>query len=110
MGDGTELEWSLADQPVQAGKITWSPDASELVLLVTRGFSTEEALTDLVLVNLLSPTEKRVLQEDPRLFHRIQWIDEHTLYLEDLTVTGWRLDLQTGEMALTPTPIPTPQP
>jgi hypothetical protein len=32
------------------------------------------------------------------------------LYLEDLTVTGWRLDLQTGEMALTPTPIPTPQP
>jgi len=110
MGDGTELEWSLADQPVQAGKITWSPDASELVLLVTRGFSTEEALTDLVLVNLLSPTEKRVLQEDPRLFHRIQWIDEHTLYMEDLTVTGWRLDLQTGEMVLTPTPIPTPQP
>jgi dipeptidyl aminopeptidase/acylaminoacyl peptidase len=110
MGDGTELEWSLADQPVQAGKITWSPDASELVLLVTQGFSNEEALTDLVLVNLGRLSQETVLHEDPRRFYRIQWTDEHTLYLEDLTVTGWRLDLQTGEMVLTPTPIPASQP
>jgi len=110
LGDETELLWNLADQPVQAGKITWSPDASELVLLVTRGFSMEEALTDLMLVNLLSPTEKRVLQEDPRIFYRIDWVDEHMLYLEDLNASAWSLDLQTGEMTLTATPMPTPGP
>jgi hypothetical protein len=61
-------------------------------------------------VNLLSPTEKRVLQEDPRIFYRIDWVDEHMLYLEDLNASAWTLDLQTGEMTLTATRMPTPGP
>jgi hypothetical protein len=109
LGDETELEWGLADQPVQAGKITWSPDASELVLLVTQGFSMEEALTDLMLVNLPTHAQKTVLRGDPRSFYLIRWLDGRTLYLEDRTVTGWSLDLQTGEMTLTATPMPSPQ-
>lgn len=107
---GKELQWKLAETPVQGGNITWSPDASELVLLVTRGFSEEESRTAVVLVKLHSLAQKSVLQEDPRIFYRIQWVGEQTVYLEDLTVTGWSLDLQTGEMILTPTPMPTLEP
>jgi len=105
-----ELQWKLAAVPVQAGNITWSPDSTGLVLLVTRGFSEGEARTAVVLVTLSSAVPKTVLQEQPRIFYRILWVDEHTVYLEDLTVTGWKLDLQTGEMALTVTPVPTPVP
>jgi len=110
LGTGEERQWKLTDAPAQAGSFSWSPNASELVLLVTQGFSQEEALTDLVLVDLRSGTQERLLEQDPRIFYRMLWIDEHTLYLEDWTVTGWSLDLQTGEMILTPTPIPTSGP
>jgi hypothetical protein len=110
LGTGEEQRWEVSSVLAQAGGITWSPDASALVLLVTRGFRWEEARTDLVLLNLRNHTRDVLLEDDPRIFYWIEWIDEHTLYLEDLTVTGWRLDLETGEMILTPTPRPTQQP
>ena len=111
LGTEEEFQWELSGTLAQAGGITWSPDGSALVLLVTWGFSWEEARTDLVLLNLCSRTQEVLLHDDPRIFYRIQWIDEHTVYLEDrLTVTGWSLDLETGEMILTPTPIPAQEP
>jgi len=80
------------------------------VLLITRGFSEEEARTAVILVTPSRAALNTVLREDPRIFYRILWVDERTVYLEDWTVTGWNLDLQTGEMILTPTPMPTPEP
>ncbi len=110
LSTGEELQWGLAETLAQAGGITWSPDASALVVLVTWGFSWEDTRTDLVLLNLRSGAREAVLEDDTRIFYRIAWVDRHTLYLEDLTVTGWSLDLETGEMILTPTPVPTQEP
>jgi len=106
--DETELEWGLADRPVQAGGIRWSPDGSEFIVRATTGYDYDEARTTIVLVSLRSPGQKTVLADDPRIFWRVEWIDDHTLYLEDLTASGWLLDLGSGEIVSAPTPPPTP--
>ena len=106
--DGTELQWRLADEAVQAGGIRWSADGSTFVVRATTGFDYDEARTTIVLVSLRSLAQKIVLADDPRIFWRVDWIDDHTLYLEDLADSGWLLDLRSGKIVLAPTPTPMP--
>ena len=105
--DGRETEWKLADGPVQAGAVRWSPDGTAFVLLASEGFSYEEVLTDVVLLDLRRMAPKTVLQDAPRIRH-VNWTDANSLYLEDYDGSGWLLDLTSGEMVRTPTPSSAP--
>jgi dipeptidyl aminopeptidase/acylaminoacyl peptidase len=106
--DGTELQWRLADEAVQAGGIRWSSDGTAFIVRVTDGYSYEDARTTVLLISLQSLAQKTLLADDPRFFWRVEWLDEHTLYLEDMASSGWRLDLRSDEMIPAPTPTAMP--
>jgi len=99
---GKEQRIRLSWEAAQAGSITWSPDGSSLVLLLTRGFSWQDHRTRLILFDAISHSWRTVLAEKPGLYRRLSWINDHTIYFEDSDLTAWVVDLTTGKVSPTP--------
>jgi len=110
--DWEDHRWKLSNEPVQAGDITWSPDGSALVLLVTRGPTREreEFRTKAVLFDLGALRSKTIMPEHLGEYWRLEWLDDHTFYLEDpdiefwytdADVKAWMIDVRSGEIVPT---------
>jgi hypothetical protein len=108
MLSGKEEDWIINDRYSQAGTITWAPDSSKLLFQVAEGDSWETVSFSLALVSLTDSSYIEFLQNEAPRLKLIEWLDLHTVLLEDWDQNSWILDISTGILTSLPTPTSSP--